>query len=127
MPTVGGGASMPVGHKAEILHDSSARFVITSEGLTLDRISAIVGREPDNGWSIGDRAGTRTGVSDIKRTFAYWSLRTGLPAGSSVGHHLDTLLASVSALSPRIRGHENLAPALSIVQHFSSESDLGCV
>lgn len=107
------------------LSQSVAYFAIESTSLSLGEISALVGVEPDRGWSVGERfRHPRSGIEGV-RGFSWWVRESGAAPGAPIRLHLDALLPFVRSIAARLTGRTPASPVLKIVQYLYNDDEVG--
>lgn len=113
-------------NKSRVLPCGSYAYLrITSDGLSLGEVSALVGAEPDVGWSVGESFRRERSTKELVRSFTNWERRSGMPAGAPLQAHLDALIPHAQAIAASIAGRDDVATTLQVVQHTADEQDLG--
>lgn len=107
------------------LSQSVAYFAIQSTSLSLDEISALVGAEPDRGWSIGERFHRPHSGIELVRGFSWWVRDSGAAPGAPIRLHLDALLPFVRSVAGRLTGSPPASPVLNIVQYLYNDDEVG--
>jgi hypothetical protein len=106
----------------------SVSLEITSATLSADAITAVLGREPDRSWNIGDR---RTRVADESHPkahyeFSRWSLNSPLDRHARDDEHLSALWTKCAALSDRIAELDgNIETCLSFYRNLDGRAYQG--
>lgn|GEM_PF-2351661 len=107
------------------LSRSVAYFAIQSESLSLEEITALVGVDPDRGWSVGETLRRPWSERELVRTFSWWERESGVSPGAPIRLHLDALLPFVRSIAGSLAASTLVSPCLMIVQYLYNDDEVG--